>query len=100
MTEEEKQKAMEIFEAYDYDNSGSIEITELRDLLLELNLSLSPEFLEEFVGSVFNHLDKDKSQRLDKDEFIILYKQVITQQPPRGAEAESAPPDRRQGSQG
>merc|ERR1711988_1105961 len=52
------------------------------DLLLELNLSLSPEFLEEFVGSVFSHLDKDKSQRLDKEEFIILYKQVISQQPP------------------
>lgn len=82
MTEEETKKAREIFEAYDYDGSGTIEITELRDLLLELNLSLSPEFLEEFVGSVFNHLDKDRTQKLDMEEFFTLYKQVISQQPP------------------
>lgn len=82
LTEEEERKAREIFAVYDYDGSGTIEITELRDLLLELQLSLSPEFLEEFVQSVFQHLDKDRTLRLDFGEFVTLYQQVISQQPP------------------
>lgn len=82
ITDEESKKAKEIFDVYDYDGSGTIEITELRDLLLELNLSLSPEFLEEFVSSVFKHLDKDRTLKLDLAEFLTLYQQVISQQPP------------------
>lgn len=82
ITDEESKKAKEIFDVYDYDGSGTIEITELRDLLLELNLSLSPEFLDEFVSAVFKHLDKDRTLKLDLTEFLTLYQQVISMQPP------------------
>merc|ERR1711959_382327 len=37
--------------------------------------------IEEYVMAIFKHLDKDASARLSFDEFVLLYKEVIRQQP-------------------
>lgn len=81
LSEAEKQKAKEIFELYDYDGSGTIDMTELRELLLELRLNVSPEFLEDYTHTIFSNLDLDKSKKISFEEFEKLYKEVIANQP-------------------
>jgi Ca2+-binding EF-hand superfamily protein len=81
LTEAEAQKAKEIFELYDYDGSGTIDMTELRELLLELRLNVSAEFLEDYTATIFSNLDRDKSKKISFQEFEKLYKEVISNQP-------------------
>jgi len=81
LTESEQQRAKEIFELYDYDGSGTIDMTELRELLLELRLNVSNDFLEDYTTTIFANLDKDKSKKISFTEFEKLYKEVISNQP-------------------
>jgi len=82
LTESEAQKAKEIFALYDYDGSGTIDMTDstLRELLLELRLNVSAEMLEDYSATIFSNLG-DKAKKISYTEFEKLYKEVIANQP-------------------
>jgi len=81
LTEAEQARAKEIFGLYDYDGSGTIDMTELRELLLELRLNVSSEIIEDYTTTIFSNLDRDKSKKISFAEFEKLYKEVIANQP-------------------
>lgn len=49
MSAAEQRKASEIFNAYDYDKSGHIDATELRELLVELQWAMDEKTLDDFI---------------------------------------------------
>lgn len=81
LSDAEAAKAKEIFELYDYDHSGTMDMTELREVLLELRLNVSADSLEEYTSRIFSNLDRDKSKKISYQEFEKLYKEVIANQP-------------------
>lgn len=72
----EVEYAKEVFEAYDTDKSGIIDMTELKELLAEaqwvVDMKTVDAFIEKFLGSA-----KD----VDLDSFLKLYKVMSQRQP-------------------
>lgn len=81
LSEVEKTNCKQYFKLYDYDGSGTIDISELRELLLELRLSVTADFLDEYVQQNLRSFDKDKNQKLTFEEFEKLYMKVLSDQP-------------------
>eukprot|EP00471_Norrisiella_sphaerica_P000172 CAMPEP_0184485688 /NCGR_PEP_ID=MMETSP0113_2-20130426/7263_1 /TAXON_ID=91329 /ORGANISM="Norrisiella sphaerica, Strain BC52" /LENGTH=108 /DNA_ID=CAMNT_0026867243 /DNA_START=18 /DNA_END=344 /DNA_ORIENTATION=- len=71
----------EMFKEADKDNSGQIDVSELKSLLTEVRKKLSSpgempakEEMDEMVKSAMKDLDKDGSGQLDVKEFAFLAK--------------------------
>jgi len=70
--ESRRRVALNLFKKYDEDNSGSIERSELRHMLLMLN------FPSNLIDSEFERADIDNSGSLDFDEFFSYYTTLQT----------------------
>jgi Ca2+-binding EF-hand superfamily protein len=77
LTEEEFWDCQQSFKNFDRDNSESIDCEELGKLLRTNNLKPSnSEVLE-----ILKKFDKDKSGKIEFDEFIEIYKEMKTKSP-------------------
>ena len=74
-----------MFSKYDRDKTRSIDLGELRGLLTELNLRLSPKQYEAHVETYFSAFDADRSGAVSLDEFMILYARVFAPSQTHGA---------------
>ena len=66
LTREEKREIGVIFNTFDKDKSGSIEVGELRDAMKALGLKMDKEEIKE----VMDKADKDGSGTIEPDEFL------------------------------
>merc|ERR1719486_678512 len=76
LSDEEKLKVDEAFQAYDYDKSGCIDKTELADLLIELKWFVEMDQLDKFANK---HFGPD-TKTLKYDQFMVLYKALLAKQ--------------------
>ena len=65
-------KLQEMFEKFDFDRNGSLDLDEAKEALLQLNLITS----EKEVATIFHLLDTDHSGALDVHEFMHLTRHV------------------------
>ena len=65
-------KLQEMFEKFDFDRNGSLDLDEAKEALLQLNLITS----EKEVATIFHLLDTDHSGTLDVHEFTRLTRHV------------------------
>lgn len=63
---------VELFEKYDQDDSGSIEVDELQELMKAMGLNCG----KEVIKNILDEIDKDQSGSIDKDEFIEFMSQI------------------------
>lgn len=61
-----------VFERYDRNHSGAIEVEELRALLADLGLKTS----DSFVVAQFAAADADRDSKLSLEEFVAYYAKV------------------------
>ena len=73
LTEEQKEEIDNAFELFDKDNSGSIEVNELKDALKALGIYLK----KEEVKAKMQKVDKDGSGSIERDEFLCLMAEQI-----------------------
>ena len=66
LTREEKREIGVIFNTFDKDKSGSIEVGELRDAMKALGLKMDKDQIKE----VMDKADKDGSGTIEPDEFL------------------------------
>jgi len=76
LTEDERKKARELFDLYDYDKSNSINNTELQDLLGEMGIDLTADA----VNSLLQKSATDAT-KITFEEFKIVYMEVISTMP-------------------
>jgi ankyrin repeat protein len=75
---QEKEKCRNIFDKYDKDQSGKLDKAELTNVLGELNLKFDDrELYEKFVEKAWEDADSDDSDRVDYEEFLVLFKKVF-----------------------
>jgi len=77
LTEAELTRIKEVFEEYDYDQSGCIDRTEMADVLVELKWCIDSKNLDTFLEKI---LGANLSE-LDFESFILVYKAVVARQP-------------------
>ena len=68
MSEINDKDLLKFFNKYDTDGSGSIDISELRDLLKVLKIEMTDEEFKDFVSSI----DEDKNGTISFEEFRDL----------------------------
>ena len=68
LTEEQKEEIDNAFLLFDKDNSGAIDVGELKDAMKALGVFLTKEKVKEKMTKV----DKDGSGAIDKVEFMAL----------------------------
>ena len=66
------------FDSVDTDKSGQIDQAELTKVMEQISgdLGVDPPSQEE-VKEVLTHLDKDKSGKIDFNEFVVLIKDIL-----------------------
>ena len=72
------------FQKFDKDNSGSLEIGELYDVLREIGLEITKEPFDGYSQIMMDDFDTDKSGALDYDEFTRFYEQVLVNESGKG----------------
>jgi len=70
-------QAKAMFDKYDKDRSGSLEIKELSALLKSLNFELSGIQFKQYLSMLFKHLDKNDDGSLTWDEFEKFYHKFL-----------------------
>eukprot|EP00755_Sulcionema_specki_P011514 Sspe_Gene.49214::Locus_26278_Transcript_1_1_Confidence_1.000_Length_2692::g.49214::m.49214/K04909/KCNH6; potassium voltage-gated channel Eag-related subfamily H member 6 len=68
ITDAEMRYCKRVFDAYDVDNSGTIDLTELNAVMTGMGVFLNPTQLEE----LFEQVDTDQSNSITFDEFLRL----------------------------
>lgn len=67
-----------LFTKYDADKSGYIDKKELELLLREcLQLQLAEDQFKHFVGDILKHADKSRDKKIDRKEFLNLFKKCL-----------------------
>jgi len=80
LTEEERRRAIELFNKYDMDNSGKIDENELKNLIKEhMGPKVSNMIINRFVETNINLGDKDEDRLIDQEEFMIIFKKLYTE---------------------
>merc|ERR1711898_10404 len=69
-----KEFSDEAFDQLDDDGSGFLEPTEIKQVLEQFGSSPTDEQLNDVVRD----LDKDNNGKIDKEEFMMLFKNVLT----------------------
>lgn len=77
LLEEDILRAKEVFEAYDYDKSGHIDGTELRELLTDLQWGMDDKKIDELITLKVG----DDKNRITVEKFTELYSQLMSLQP-------------------
>jgi Ca2+-binding EF-hand superfamily protein len=66
------------FDSVDADHSGSIDATELEKVMVQIATDMGADApTKEDVAEVLDHLDTDKSGKIDFNEFKILIRDVL-----------------------
>ena len=66
------------FDSVDTDHSGEIDGTELEKVMVQIALDMGADPpTKEDVLEVLEHLDEDKSGKIDFDEFKVLIRDVL-----------------------
>ena len=73
LTDEELKEIAIIFRTFDADNSGNIEVAELKNAMKALGMNKSKEELKE----IMENADKDGSGDIDLQEFKVLMAGMI-----------------------
>jgi Ca2+-binding EF-hand superfamily protein len=75
LSSEEVEAARQKFKEFDKDNSGTIDKSELKALLMATSTGkkMSPTMVERYVAVQFSLWDKDKSGSIDFNEFQAVY---------------------------
>lgn len=60
---------LEVWRMYDTDRSGSLEISELRELMLDIGIEMNDDDMQRF----FDDVDKDRSGSVSMDEFAKAF---------------------------
>jgi len=77
LTEQEVAAAKVEFEKHDKNNSGTIDRTELKDLLIStVGKKWSAAQAERMVNGQMQLMDKDDSGEVSFDEFLAAYKKI------------------------
>lgn len=77
LSREERRRLTEAFKEYDYDDTGTIDKSEVRALLGDLKWGVDQNQLNDFIRDVFG----DDSQAFNFEMFMKLYKAVLVKQP-------------------
>jgi len=72
------------FQKFDKDNSGSLEIGELYDVLREIGVEITKEHFDGYSQIMMDDFDTDRSGALDYDEFTRFYEQVLVNESGKG----------------
>lgn len=72
-----KTKASECFTKYDKDNSGFIEISELRNLMKDTSkeLAIDPP-AEDEIKELLKDFDQNNDKKISSDEFLKLFEVI------------------------
>ena len=73
LTEEQREEIDNAFLLFDRDNSGSIDIGELKDAMRALGINQKKETIKQLMTKV----DKDGSGAIDQNEFLALMAEQI-----------------------
>ena len=66
------------FNSIDKDNSGKIEIKELKEVLVQISIDFGAEPpSDEEIQEVLNQLDKDKNGTIELNEFTVLITDIL-----------------------
>ena len=76
LTEEQKEEIDNAFVLFDKDNSGSIDVHELKDALKALGIH---NLSKDEVVQMMQKVDKDGSGSIDKEEFVGLMAKLMEQ---------------------
>jgi len=76
LSQDQKNKATELFHKYDADKSGQIDVSEFKTIMHELKV-FEGELASYYEDTVFQSVDKDHSGKIDLDEFLNLYARVL-----------------------
>jgi len=68
---------MQVFDKFDADKSGTVESKEFEKMVRELHVFENDSLVDVYAGMVFKQNDKDKSGKLDFQEFLGLYQKLI-----------------------
>ncbi|XRA96685.1 EF-hand domain pair [Pycnococcus provasolii] len=72
------EESKRLFEKYDADQNGFIDLEELESLLKEsLSLNMEEEKFKHFVADVFQKADTDNSGTIDEEEFVNLFRECL-----------------------
>jgi len=77
LTEEQLEEYKVAFAIFDQDGSGSIDRKELTSVCQKLGVELTPQDVE----NMMKHVDKDKSDTIDFEEFIQIMLEIENQTP-------------------
>ena len=78
LTREQVDEIRSAFELFDKDNSGNIDVNELRDAMKALGIYLKKDEVKEMMRNV----DKDGSGSIELDEFMALMAEKISERNP------------------
>mmetsp|Transcript_6945 Transcript_6945/g.11197 ORF Transcript_6945/g.11197 Transcript_6945/m.11197 type:complete len:389 (-) Transcript_6945:166-1332(-) len=77
LSDEERQKALKMFDEFDSDDNERLDSEEILKLLEKLNLRLDNELYETYVKGIWDEFDQDDSGKIDSSEFLKLYERVL-----------------------
>jgi len=69
--------AQEVFQKYDKDQSKYLEIEEIKNALQELSGDFSIKPTTEEVENIVKEIDQDNDNKLNIDEFVVMYNQIV-----------------------
>jgi len=77
MADQHRQRARQVFDKFDADHSGTVEKKELENMLKELHVFENSSMVDTYADMMFKQNDKDKSGKLDFEEFFTLYTKTL-----------------------
>jgi Ca2+-binding EF-hand superfamily protein len=86
LSREEERRLKEVFVECDYDRSGQVAKSEVRDLLANLKWRVDQNQLDDFINTVFG----DNTTVLDLDMFMRIFKGFLVKQPTSVRKQQSA----------
>jgi Ca2+-binding EF-hand superfamily protein len=77
ITDADRARLKPLFEQYDTDKSGTIDKTELRNVIeASLKTKVTEKLMQKYLDAEFNRHDKDGSGSIDFEEFCELYSKL------------------------
>lgn len=85
MTDDHIEKYRQLFDEFDEDNGGTIDLRELNTMLRSVGQEMDPKDLKEII----DEFDQDGSGEIDFEEFLQIFVKILSGVDPQGEESES-----------